>query len=118
MAANDMDRGQLLAHARAKMGLQGADDILEIRCPSCPFVAVNHGPNPVLIGLDATEKTRGFVSSRGTSLLSQDVIPPRSRCWSTCRRDSCSHRASTARQPPARPARPAPAPHPSCRRRA
>ena len=44
------------------------------------FVAVNHGPNPVLIGLDATEKTRGFVSSRGTSLLSQDVIPPRSRC--------------------------------------
>ena len=44
------------------------------------FVAVNHGPNPVLIGLDATEKTRGFVSSRGTSLLSQDVLPPRSRC--------------------------------------
>ena len=42
MAANDMDRGQLLAHARAEMGLQGADDNLEIRCPSCPFVAVNH----------------------------------------------------------------------------
>ena len=42
MAANEMDREQLLARARAEMGLQGADDILEIRCPSCPFVAVNY----------------------------------------------------------------------------
>ena len=42
MAANELDREQLLARARAEMNLQGADDILEIRCPSCPFVAVNH----------------------------------------------------------------------------
>ena len=42
MAANDMDREQILAHARAEMGLQGADNVLHIRCPSCPFVAVSH----------------------------------------------------------------------------
>ena len=42
MAANEMDREQLLARARAEMGLQGADDIVQIPCPSCPFVAVNH----------------------------------------------------------------------------
>ena len=42
MAANDMNRDEIMAHARAEMGLQGADDVLHIRCPSCPFVAVSH----------------------------------------------------------------------------
>ena len=31
------------------------------------------------IGVDATERTRGFVSSRGASLFCQDVLPARSR---------------------------------------
>ena len=42
MAANDMDREQILARARAEMGLQGADDVVNIRCPSCNFIAVSH----------------------------------------------------------------------------
>ena len=42
MAANNMDRDEVMARARAEMGLQGADDVLQIRCPSCPFVAISH----------------------------------------------------------------------------
>ena len=36
MAVNNM------AHVRAKMGLEGVGDVVDIRCPSCPFVAVSH----------------------------------------------------------------------------
>ena len=36
MATNNM------AHVRAEMGLEGVGDIVNIRCPSCPFVAVSH----------------------------------------------------------------------------
>ena len=42
MAANNMDPDEIMARTRAEMGLQGADDVLHIRCPSCPFVAVSH----------------------------------------------------------------------------
>ena len=42
MAENNMDRDEIMARARAEMGLQGADDVLQIRCPSCPFVAISH----------------------------------------------------------------------------
>ena len=42
MAANNMDREQILTHARAEMGLQGADNVVNIRCPSCNFIAVSH----------------------------------------------------------------------------
>ena len=42
MAVNEMDREQLMARARAEMGLQGADDVVNLPCPACDFVAVSH----------------------------------------------------------------------------
>ena len=37
-----MDRKNNMAHVRAEMGLEGIGDVLNIQCPTCPFVAVSH----------------------------------------------------------------------------